>query len=48
MMIHLRLSDPAAAEDGYAHLARSIALSLTASVKGLENLQKFMKTQDKL
>jgi ABC-type nitrate/sulfonate/bicarbonate transport system substrate-binding protein len=46
MMTHLRLSDPAAAEGGYAHLARSIDPKPYPSVKGLENLQKFMKTQD--
>ena len=46
MMTRLRLSDPAAAEEGYAHLARSIESKPYPSVKGLENLQKFMKTQD--
>lgn len=46
MMAHLRLSDPVAAEEGYAHLARSIESKPYPSVKGLENLQKFMKTQD--
>ncbi len=46
MMTHLRLSDPLAAEEGYAHLARSIEFKPYPSVQGLENLQKFMKTQD--
>ena len=46
MMRRLRLSDPAAAEEGWAHLARSIESKPYPSVKGLENLQKFMKTQD--
>lgn len=46
MMTRLRLSDPAAAEEGYAHLARSIESKPYPSVQGLENLQKFMKTQD--
>jgi ABC-type nitrate/sulfonate/bicarbonate transport system substrate-binding protein len=46
MMTRLRLSDPAAAEEGYLHLARSIETKPYPSVAGLENLQKFMKTQD--
>jgi ABC-type nitrate/sulfonate/bicarbonate transport system substrate-binding protein len=46
MMRRLRLSDPVAAEEGWAHLARSIESKPYPSVKGLENLQKFMKTQD--
>ena len=46
MMTRLRLTDPAAAEEGYLHLARSIETKPYPSVSGLENLQKFMKTQD--
>lgn len=46
MMTRLRLSDPAAAEEGYLHLARSIETKPYPSITGLENLQKFMKTQD--
>jgi ABC-type nitrate/sulfonate/bicarbonate transport system substrate-binding protein len=46
MMTRLRLADPAAAEEGYLHLARSIESKPYPSVRGLENLQKFMKTQD--
>jgi ABC-type nitrate/sulfonate/bicarbonate transport system substrate-binding protein len=46
MMRRLRLSDPAAAEEGWAHLARSIESKPYPSVQGLENLQKFMKAQD--
>ncbi len=46
MMTRLRLADPAAAEEGYLHLARSIETKPYPSVTGLENLQKFMKTQD--
>jgi ABC-type nitrate/sulfonate/bicarbonate transport system substrate-binding protein len=46
MMTRLRLADPLAAEEGYMHLARSIETKPYPSVAGLENLQKFMKTQD--
>ena len=46
MMTRLRLSDASAAEEGYLHLARSIETKPYPSVAGLENLQKFMKTQD--
>ena len=47
MTTRLRLSDPAAAEEGYMHLARSIETKpYPSSITGLENLQKFMKTQD--
>jgi NitT/TauT family transport system substrate-binding protein len=46
MMSRLKLSDSAAAEEGYSHIVRSIERKPYPSVEGLENLQRFLSMQD--
>ena len=43
LMQHLKISDPAVAEQGYRYLQRDLDITLYPPVEGLQNLQRFMK-----
>jgi ABC-type nitrate/sulfonate/bicarbonate transport system substrate-binding protein len=46
IMQHLRISDPAAAEEGYQDLLTGLDKKLVASVEGLRNTQRLLKPRN--